>query len=118
MNKRTINLILLILIIVFLLAGILYFVFLFKTPKNNPSPAVTENKTNILPASSTTTPIVKQVEIVKNPNIPAASNEEVTRFNLEKIASSFAERLGSYSNQSNFSNILDLKVFMTLSMQK
>ncbi|OGF27754.1 hypothetical protein A2331_06630 [Candidatus Falkowbacteria bacterium RIFOXYB2_FULL_34_18] len=38
--------------------------------------------------------------------------------NLMRIASSFAERLGSYSNQSNFNNIKDLDVFMSKKMQK
>jgi hypothetical protein len=49
--------------------------------------------------------------------------EEVTpppepddRTNVLRIASAFAERFGSFSNQSDFENILDLKVFMTSSM--
>jgi hypothetical protein len=119
MNKRTINIIILSLIVVLLLGGIIYFVFLFKMPKANPGTASPTpiNNTN-LPSSGSSTPIVKQAEIVKNQNIKPATSEEVSRFNLEKIAASFAERLGSYSNQSNFSNIVDLKIFMTLSMQK
>lgn len=36
---------------------------------------------------------------------------------LKEIASSFAERLGSFSNQSNFGNISDLKIFMTDKMK-
>lgn len=32
---------------------------------------------------------------------------------LKKMAASFAERLGSFSNQSNYGNISDLKIFMT-----
>lgn len=37
---------------------------------------------------------------------------------LLRMASSFSERFGSYSNHSNFSNIETLKVFMTKRMQK
>jgi hypothetical protein len=36
---------------------------------------------------------------------------------LEKMASSFAERFGSFSNHSSFNNIVDLKVFMTDNMK-
>jgi len=35
----------------------------------------------------------------------------------KSIAESFSERLGSYSNQSNFSNISELKLYMTTFMQ-
>lgn len=35
---------------------------------------------------------------------------------VKKIAMAFAERFGSFSNQSNYSNIEDLKIFMTKSM--
>ena len=37
---------------------------------------------------------------------------------LMRLASSFSERFGSFSNQSNFGNITDLKMFMSLRMQK
>ena len=37
---------------------------------------------------------------------------------IKRMASSFAERFGTYSNQSDFSNILDLKIFMTREMQR
>jgi hypothetical protein len=36
---------------------------------------------------------------------------------MERLASSFAERFGSYSNQSDFRNITDLKIFMTDKMK-
>lgn len=35
---------------------------------------------------------------------------------VKKIAMAFAERFGSFSNQSNYSNIEDLRIFMTTSM--
>lgn len=42
--------------------------------------------------------------------------KEFGKDDLMRIASSFAERFGSYSNQSNFSNIEDLKIYMTSEM--
>jgi hypothetical protein len=49
------------------------------------------------------------------PSAPAV--KEITKDDLMRIASSFSERFGSYSNQSNFSNINDLRIFMTANMQ-
>jgi hypothetical protein len=113
-KKRTIVITLLVLIIVLLLAGIIYFLFLFKFPSTVvPQPEVNKPVNNTLPA--VTTPIVKQA--TPTPNAQPATTEEQIKFNLAKIAASFAERLGSYSNQANFSNISDLKVTMTTSMQ-
>jgi len=39
-----------------------------------------------------------------------------TRANLQRLAAAFAERYGSFSNTSNFENLLDLKFFMTKAM--
>lgn len=36
---------------------------------------------------------------------------------LKRMAVSFAERFGSYSNHSNYNNVVDLKIFMTRGMQ-
>jgi hypothetical protein len=38
------------------------------------------------------------------------------RSNLRRVAAAFAERFGSFSNQSDFENIIDLKAFMTDAM--
>lgn len=42
---------------------------------------------------------------------------EFSQDDLVRIGFSFAERFGSYSNQSNFSNIDDLKIYMTEKMK-
>ncbi|MDD5289946.1 MAG: hypothetical protein PHT40_01950 [Patescibacteria group bacterium] len=47
----------------------------------------------------------------------APTEEEKTRGFLIKTAAAFAERFGSYSSQSNFENLLDLKMLMTERMQ-
>jgi len=54
---------------------------------------------------------------------PVYSNDEqdvddMNREDLERMAASFGERYGSYSNHSNFSNIVDLKIFMSKKMKK
>lgn len=46
------------------------------------------------------------------------SDEEKEKGFLTKTASAFAERFGSYSNQSNYENLTDLKYFMTTKMKK
>lgn len=49
--------------------------------------------------------------------VPVSDQEAREKADLERMAISFIERYGSFSNQSNFENILDLKVFMTQKMQ-
>lgn len=122
MNKRTIKIILLSLFIILLLAAIIYFFWFFKFPgtvipqAKPPAVETADNQSGL--TSATSTPIVKQVEIPKTTTAQKATDEEVAKMTLVKMASSFAERLGSYSNQENYANIINLKIFMTVSMQK
>jgi len=46
-----------------------------------------------------------------------SGKSEFTETDLRKLASSFAERFGSYSNQSQYDNIKDLKLFMSEDMR-
>ncbi len=50
--------------------------------------------------------------------IPQPTIQKVSEGELLRMAASFAERFGSYSNQSNFTNIKDLQFFMSSKMQK
>lgn len=43
--------------------------------------------------------------------------QEMSKEDLMRMAASFTERFGSYSNQSNFNNIVDLKIFMSARMK-
>ncbi|MEA3449929.1 MAG: hypothetical protein U9Q85_03030 [Patescibacteria group bacterium] len=45
------------------------------------------------------------------------SGEKVEENDLLKMAAVFVERFGTYSNQSNFVNLIDLKMFMSKDMQ-
>jgi len=47
----------------------------------------------------------------------AEANRTLNSEDLRKMALSFAERFGSYSNQADYGNIEDLKIFMTPKMQ-
>lgn len=51
------------------------------------------------------------------PITPVAPAEPDDASELRRLASAFAERFGSFSTQADFENILDLKAFMTTSMQ-
>lgn len=51
---------------------------------------------------------------IEQPTVSNASEEE----ELETLGMSFAERFGSFSNQSDFENIVSLKSYMTSEMQE
>lgn len=123
MNKRTITIIILSIVVILLLAGIFYFFFFFKfpgsiIPKVIKTPVAQTEVTKESEFPVTSTPIIKQAETPKTTTAKPATSEEVEKLTLVKIASSFAERLGSYSNQDNYANVTNLKILMTLSMQK
>ena len=50
-------------------------------------------------------------------NLPLLTDRELSQEGVKQIAASFAERYGTWSNQSNSSNLVDLKLMMTKSMQ-
>ena len=76
------------------------------------------NKTSAMEA------VIRQREAVQPGDVAPAETikrNEVKAFNKEdlmRLAASFSERIGSYSNHSNFTNIIDLKVFMSEKMQR
>jgi hypothetical protein len=46
-----------------------------------------------------------------------SQKNDVIKLDIEQLAAGFAERFGSYSNQSDFRNITDLKIFMSDNMK-
>ena len=117
-----------------ILAGMVYFIFfsdyslsdLFRKMESG-EPARSDIAGQA-PAEQDAPPAIKQVQrIVLDPgdlrDIPSAPSRErdatqVRKDDLKRMASSFAERFGSYSNQSNFGNITELKIFMSRRMQE
>ena len=102
---------------IILIFALLYFLFingfLFskkdKTAVESPSAETFEQGEGDVSATSS-------IEMEK-PKPVKVQKTEFTQDDLGRMASSFAERFGSFSNQSNFSNVSDLKIFMTEKMQ-
>lgn len=63
--------------------------------------------------------VARPIDEEKNLDVGGGEIEKsaISAESLKRIALSFAERFGSYSNHSNYSNILDLKIFMTDDMR-
>lgn len=102
-------------LVIVLVAYLLFFLFQKKDPiVNNTAPNVespqAEKETKVIKPSLPT-------KTVTLPEVRQENSEEVTERDIKKMAASFAERFGSYSNQSNFSNISDLHIFMSAQMK-
>lgn len=125
MNRNIIGLSIVI-IGMLLLAGIVYFIFIYRF--DNPAadqgsgqaqgqlPALDPSQQQ---ASSQNKPAVtlsdaKTARIKLN---SAKTKENISEDEIRRLALSFTERFGSYSNQSGYNNIEDLKVFMTSKMR-
>lgn len=103
------------------LAAIIYFLFFFKWPGESPINTLVDNvKTinNLVNNNSLeekSEPSIKENK--QEEDILPPSGEDVEREKVVKTALAFAERFGSYSNQSNFGNITDLRLSMTDKMR-
>ena len=110
MNRKTIG-VLIILAGLIILGLIIYFLFFFNF---NPTVAPVQP----VATSSPITAVVSSTPVKKIINIKTYTKEELNQDELTRLAASFAERYSSYSNQSNYQNMLDLKIFMTTRFQK
>jgi len=93
---------------------IVYMIFFYKFSGNQeetPEEIATTSET-VLPEATTTLTPADQAEVKAG-----FSRTEMTSDDLSKMAVAFAERFGSYSNQSNYENISDLQVFMSRKMR-
>ncbi|MFA5886280.1 MAG: hypothetical protein WC863_00700 [Patescibacteria group bacterium] len=118
-NRKQTGILLIVLGLLFLLV-ILYFI-LAKSPSVAPKlePDIASSSAS-LPSSSTngtTTPSDKpldgrQYDISKEKPLPVGAAD------LAKRAMLYSERFGSYSNQSDYGNFTDLKIFMTASFRE
>lgn len=128
MDKRKITGILIILIGLITIVFLIYFMF-FRGQKEtvvvDPISDNSQNQNNIdnslgdkegkkvIDAN-----FVKDIPPKNTENRPdPRSKVDIEKEDLKRIASSFAERFGSYSNQSNYGNILDLRMFMSDKMR-
>jgi hypothetical protein len=114
MNKRILGIIIVIVALA-IIAGIVYVIFFYKF-SNSVEPIV-EQPTTEQPATlqPTTEQPIKSTTTVQTTS-PFKKNE-VRADDLVRMASAFAERFGSFSNQSDYGNIRDLQIFMTEKMK-
>lgn len=116
-NRKTIGL-LFVLLGLLVIAAIIYFVFMKKAATEEPLTPGTNNPISQLPAGEekgTTTPSDKprrtEYDLTKEPT------HSTNAADLAQRSKSYAERLGSYSTQSDYGNFTDLKIYMTASLQ-
>jgi len=111
--------ILIIIVALIIIIAIIYFVFLRKPATTVPADTPIENGiTNELPTADqvgTTTPSDKQP--TGTYNIAAETPHKLNGDDLGKLSMSFAERFGSFSNQSDYGNFTDLNIMMTDNMK-
>lgn len=120
MDKKKIGIALIIIGAIIIIIIIYWLFFITRKAVNPPAPVVPQTPPAV---EKNLTPDVKTGKeiITITPNFSATNTPlsvEVKKETMGQIATSFAERLGSYSNQSNFSNIEDLTVYMDDNMQK
>lgn len=117
MNKKLIGISIIVIGLIALLA-IIYFLFFFgSSPEEITDPEEKEQPiTNNLPVIEEEEKTETRRAVININERPQV--EEVTEGDLKQIAMSFVERLGSYSNQSNYANIQELKLFMSSSMKR
>lgn len=118
MNQRQKTSLVIIIIGLLLIAVIIYFFFL-KGPLV-PGSIVEEPQFPVVQLPEEDLTEVTPGDRPRNQITYDISKEDEHKINatdVAKIASVFAERLGSYSNQSNYSNYEDLNIFMTASMR-
>lgn len=128
MNKKIIGGVI-IFIGILAIAGIIYMLF-FNKPSSEEPTKKTEPTSNV--DKTNTDQTVKDVvtpkrrinanitndETIKDENGTGNVNpDDFSKEDLKRIAGSFVERFGSYSNQSNYSNIKDLRMFMSDKMR-
>lgn len=110
--KRLKIILIIFLIIVIVLAGLFWYLSSQQDQSGLVNlPPVGDNNINLntqLPSTPTTP---------THTYIPTVSEEDKLKAQLTKMASAFAERFGSYSNQSDFENLEDLMTFMSRSLK-
>lgn len=116
MNKKAIGIIIIILAGLIII-GIIYIIFFYKFSSSQQGLAVEEQSTTSSQPiksveQSITVPLVNT--IIK---VAPIKKTEINQDDLMRMASAFAERFGSFSNQSDYDNVRDLKIFMSAKMQ-
>ena len=107
MNKRIWGIIIII-VGLLLMVAIIYFMFFYKSAA--PEPVIEQPVTSV--SQTTVTPEPTSQPVTVQPVSPL-KKAEVQADDLLRLAAAFAERFGSFSNQSDYGNLRDLRIFMT-----
>jgi len=121
MSKQQKLALLIIFISLLIIAAVIYFFFWQKPIETGVNPDIQINEpSGQLPSSPEPTDITPSDRPRNNIKYDLSQEEEheINAGDVAKIAEAFAERLGSYSNQSNYANFEDLNIFMTASMRE
>jgi len=102
--------ILIVIVGILVILALFYWLFL----RENFAPQSPTTKTNVNVVALP--PIALPNSTTVSATVPEASAEEKLRSSISRLAAAFAERYGSYSNQGNFENLLDLESLMTEKM--
>ena len=121
-NRKKVGI--LIIIVALLLLAIIIIMFIKRTESNvvnNPVATTTVNTGNLVSSDTvqqapTSTP-GDRPETNATPDISKEAPYVINSNDAVKVASLFAKRLGSFSNQSDYGNVTDLKIFMTPTMK-
>ncbi len=119
MNKKTSIILLLVLLVV--IAGLFYFWYEHNLALPNLSQTGNPLTNLFKKQQPATNEGIKQINFGKAGQTLAATTPSVVKKELNKddlmqLAASFAERFGSYSNQSNHRNVFDTEIFMSKKM--
>jgi hypothetical protein len=116
-KKRKIMKILIIIFILILLIAVIYFLFFYQAgPKVMDKIKEQAGKTE-QPASDTQLPGAGEAAGGKAVIKSKIKEDKIDETALMRMAAAFAERFGSFSNQANYGNISDLKIFMSAKMR-
>jgi len=100
-----------------IIAGIVYIIFFYQF-SSSPAPVVEQPV--VVEQPTTTLPPVAEEPVKPTATVQPISRlkkAEVGADDLARMSSAFAERFGSFSNQSDYGNVRDLQIFMTDTMK-
>jgi hypothetical protein len=118
-NRKKIGLLIIAVAVIILIIIVILFLNKKKSDSVNELPNLI-TATSTLPASTptnsvpTTTPGDRGHEVY---DLSKEAPHQLDANDASKLATSFVERLGSFSNQSSYGNVTDLKIFMTSDMR-
>lgn len=108
MNKKIIIVIIVFAVLILIAFFILWLLGFWQKPTN----------TNLNTNKTANVNLVVNTQVNNNVNAVSVTSDDKVKAELSRIANSFVERFGSYSNQSNFENVDSLRVYMTDAMTK